>query len=129
MSYIQFIEKLISLNDNVKTFFTGIIKKQNYSITSMELFLLIKIQQDPNIIQNKERTLKAIGFFKHLKFILQSMEKKNIIQMKAKSDNIKNLEVTLNTKGHQIFNNFSAIKIPKEISNNLMNLELFSQKH
>lgn len=128
ISYIEFMERVVMLNTKVKQFFLDNIRKNHYQTTSIELFLLMKLRNEPNLFKKSKTTLSSNGLFKHLKFILQSLEHKKIITITSDSNNSKEINITMNKIGLDILDQFSKITIPKNIEKSLEHLEIFSIK-
>ena len=127
ISYLEFMERLTQLNKNVNDFFTLLIRKKNYPVTTMELLLLIKLKQNDGI-SPAEIAKKGSHLFNHLQFLLNSLENKHLISITAKSLNDINAKIALEKKGRLIADEFKDILVPQEVLNNLETLEIYAKK-
>jgi len=117
------MERLTKLNKDVNEFFSKLIRQKNYQITSMELLLLIKLNQNRNI-SPAEIAKKGSGLFGHLKFLINSLESKNLITVKAKGNSDFNMAINLQPKGEKISEEISKIKVSDDILKTLEYLEI-----
>lgn len=120
------MERLTKLNKDVNEFFSKLIRRKNYPITSMELLLLIKLNQNKDVTPS-EIAKKGSGLFGHLKFLLNSLESKRLISVKSKGISDLNVKVSLQPKGEQITQEFAKIKVSDEIFKTLEHLEIQMQ--
>lgn len=128
ISFIEFMERVIDLNEEVITRFKTIIRQHNLHITTVEFLLLMKIQNSKsNNITPKEIAKKGSKLFAHLNFLLQSLEKKHLINLKNEEENLSQTIISIEKKGEEITKVFQNSKIPLEILSNLEKLEIYMQ--